>query len=175
MKYEILKGLPGTGPIPEMYSSDGLKYFGEGLVICFWDKNGNRWIGNFQKGATSLNYIGLHPNGNDAIVLAGGTGYILDIETKAMKESFGGIITELFDIKEMNVIVFFEQFTFYAYGSSGFIWKSKRITFDKIRFLQIDNTRLLGEAANIYGDKWIPFEINLFTGESKGGSYFFEK
>jgi hypothetical protein len=77
--------------------------------------------------------------------------------------------------RELNIIVYFEQFKFYAYGSSNCIWKSKRITFDKVRLLKIENNKLLGEAANIYGDKWIPFEIDLCTGESKGGSYFFER
>jgi hypothetical protein len=53
--YEILKGLPGTGPMyvtigDNSYHSD----YSEGFVIRFSKKDGTHWVGNFKRGLGEL-------------------------------------------------------------------------------------------------------------------------
>ena len=52
MVFEILTGLPGTGPWPEQFSATGLGTHSEGFVVRFVPDHGEAWIGNFLPGLT---------------------------------------------------------------------------------------------------------------------------
>jgi hypothetical protein len=46
--WEILKGLPGEGPVPKYFHLGHPTPWSEGLVVRFWDADGTEWVGNFQ-------------------------------------------------------------------------------------------------------------------------------
>src|SRR3954451_22507316 len=106
MKFEILAGLPTSGDWPEQFSATGMGVHREGLVVKFYPDNQSAWVGNFQRGMTDLSDVTEHPNGANAIVIASGQGYVVDIANRQLIECFGGIIDSMFRVPNQNVIIF---------------------------------------------------------------------
>lgn len=46
----ILPGLPAYGPAAEPFPSSGYGAYPEDVVVEFEDKDGHKWVGNFQRG-----------------------------------------------------------------------------------------------------------------------------
>jgi hypothetical protein len=88
--FEILAGLPATGPYPEQFSSDGRGTHQEGVVVRVSPPNGTPWIGNFQRGGSGFSGAFPHPDGVSLIVIAGGEGYVVDPETRALRSVLAG-------------------------------------------------------------------------------------
>src|SRR5438874_242182 len=49
---EILKGLPGEGPVPKHFHLDHPTPWKEGVGVRFVNRDGSSWIGNFQGGGS---------------------------------------------------------------------------------------------------------------------------
>jgi len=73
-RWEVLDGLPAYGPMSEPFSTTGQGMHREGLVDRFFPPTGS-WVGNFQRGLSSLDEVFAHPDGRHVVVVAGGTGY----------------------------------------------------------------------------------------------------
>jgi len=55
MRFEILPGLPSSGP-PALYFTERGK-FSEGVVVRFYPKRSEPWVGNFFGGLTEYNAV----------------------------------------------------------------------------------------------------------------------
>jgi len=171
MKFEILAGLPTSGDWPEQFSATGMGAHREGLVVKFYPDNQSTWVGNFQRGMTNVSDATEHPNGTNAIVVASGQGYVVDIDTRQLIECFGGIIDSMFRVPNQNVIIFGDCTTFLAYGPNGILWRSRRVSWDGVRSVTIKGDELVGEAWTPMGEAWKPFAVELTSGVVRGGSY----
>lgn len=88
VRWEILNGLPAYGPMAEPFTATGKGTHSEGLVVKF--KNSTEsWVGNFQRGFSSLDKVLQHPNGHLVVVVAGGTAYVVDPRTRSLMQHFG--------------------------------------------------------------------------------------
>ena len=143
----------------------------EGLVVQFFPSQAFSWIGNFQRGLTKLDKVLDHPNGNSIIVVAGGECYVVDLTKKKLIENFGGDFLSAIEVPTKPLIVFESHTDFEAIGPTGRIWRSNRISWDGLRNVVVQETELYGEAWS-YEDIWIPFKLNLDTGEHEGGARF---
>src|SRR5215510_3683519 len=87
-------GLPSYGPpavsFPEKLGRRGR----EGFVVEFRTEK-DTWIGNFGGGLGGIDFVGLHPNRRDAIVIAQGALWVVDPETHTARETLCGIFTML--------------------------------------------------------------------------------
>jgi hypothetical protein len=165
--YEVLPGLPAYGPLAEPFSPTGQGKHREGLVVRFTSETGESWAGNFQRDLGGIDRIVDHPNGSAIIVIAGGQGYIVD---PTSRKCLGYLIKSLFVVAELNSIVLGNNLEFEAICATGFLWRSRRVSWDEMRNLSISDLTLTGEASDL-GELWIPFAIDLVTGEVSGGSY----
>lgn len=169
-KFKILTGLPGYGELPEQFSTDGMGTYREGFVVEFLpSKNHASWVGNFQRGANSFDKVLEHPDGSFIIVVAGGECYIVDVENRKLKDNFGVMFETVICVPEKNIIIFGTCVDFEAIGVSGRIWRSRRISWDGIRNLKFECDTLTGEAWS-FEDIWIPFSLDINTGEHTGGA-----
>ena len=169
-KFKPLAGLPGYGDLPEQFSDTGEGTHREGFVVEFFpSKNRASWVGNFQRGLNSFDEVLEHPNGSSVIVVAGGAGYVIDIENRKLTNIFGGMIETVIRVPEKNIVIFGTCLDFEAVGASGLKWQSRRISWDGIRSLKLEDDVLKGEAWNL-DDVWIPFSLNVNTGEHEGGA-----
>jgi hypothetical protein len=169
-RFEVLPGLPPYGDWPEWVPATARGR--EGFVVRFTPDDGSEWVGNFAGGLSSFDHVCDHPNGRDVVVVAGGQAFVVDPATRALVESFGGQIEEVIPVPELGLLVFGNGLWFEALGPSGRCWTTRRLSWDGMRELRREGLRLSGEAwYPMAGGYWVPFEVNLASGECSGGSY----
>jgi hypothetical protein len=95
--WEVLEGLPVYGPMAVPFSATGQGTHREGLVVRFSPVTGT-WVGNFQRGLTSLDDVCAHPDGRHVVVVAGGTAYLVDVETRTLVAHFGAQIEQVLPV-----------------------------------------------------------------------------
>jgi hypothetical protein len=170
-EYKILRGLPGDGPTPELFSPSGQGAHREGLVVEFQSSKGKRWIGNFQPGFCGADNVVKHPNDQFFMVISLGQGYLVNPDNPKEKNYFGGYIQHIIELPQFLSVVFGNGIAFVCIGRSGLLWKTKRISWDGMQNLRVVGQQLSGESWSPIDNKWIPFELDLVTGKCNGGSY----
>src|ERR1700735_784210 len=64
VRWEILNGLPGEGPMPYDFRVGHPTPWKEGFVVRFWNQNETECLGNFQSGYSGHSEVVLWPEGN---------------------------------------------------------------------------------------------------------------
>lgn len=169
-KFVILKGLPPYGNPAEQFSWSGEGEYREGLVVEFKPKGLPDWIGNFQRGGTNQDYIVEHPNSDYCFVIAGGNGYVVDMNNRKLIEKFGEILKGFIVTEKKSEVIHNNSTDLIAYGAQGQLWQTKRLAWDGIRNMKLQDQYIYGEALDV-DDHWVPFRVNLKTGESTGGAF----
>jgi hypothetical protein len=169
-RFRILPGLAATGPMPEQFSATGQGKHSEGWVVEFTPTSGETWVGNFQPGFTSCCGAYGHPDGSSMVVVAGGTGYIVNIETRQLLHTFGGGIETVIPDLERRQLVFGDGLFFEALSAAGIRWRTRRISWDGMRRISSAGSMIAGEAEDLDGT-WRAFRVDLETGTASGGSY----
>lgn len=162
MRFEILPGLPASGP-PALYFTERGR-FSEGLVVRFYPKRSEPWVGNFLCGFTKYNAVLDHPNGTDVVVIAGGDANVLDPENRQIRQYIAGHVDQTISVPSLGMVVFPNMTDFVAIDANNARWRSERISWDGFRNLEIIGNDLLGEAYSPLGDIWAPFKLDLLTG-----------
>ncbi len=169
-RFRVLPGLPATGPLPEQFSDSGQGKHREGFVVEFEPSDGASWIGNFQPGyAQGYSQVILHPDGQRLLVIAGGTAYVVDPETRELIATFGGGVEIVLADEERHQLIIGNGLWFEAVTASGMRWRSRRLSWDGIQNVRIDGSALRGEAWNL--SDWSEFTVDLQTGDVVGSSY----
>jgi hypothetical protein len=170
--WEVLDGLPAYGPMAEPFSATGQGTHREGLVVRFVLPTGS-WVGNFQRGFSSLDEVFAHPDGRHVVVVAGGTAYVLDAEGHNLVAHFEAGIEQILLVPESGFVLLGNGLWFEALGPTGTVWRSQRISWDGMRNVSLAGTVVRGEAYAPEGrdGTWYPFEVHVMTGFVSGGSY----
>ncbi|HEX3600763.1 MAG TPA: hypothetical protein VHU84_11510, partial [Lacipirellulaceae bacterium] len=142
----------------------------EGFVVRFVGDNGLDWTGNFQPGLSGCQTILRHPNRINYLVIADGQAYVVDPQNPKSWQHFGGIIEHVFEVKELNGILLGNGLWFELLGPNGFIWRSRRISWDGMSDLVINGLQLVGKSWSP-DNKWYDFTLALTDGSAEGGSY----
>jgi hypothetical protein len=177
MRYEVLPGLPPYGPTALPFNAGGSTGawggHSAGLVVRFHPDASNSWVGNFQPGSGGWEDVLDHPNGQHVVVVARGQAYVVDPETRQLLFAFSGSIQHVVRLPEFNAILFSDGLSFEAIKGSGVWWRSPRISWDEIRNIKVDGSVLRAEASTptVDGNQWIPFTLNLMTGQCEGSIY----
>jgi hypothetical protein len=168
---EILPGLPGEGPMPEQFTWPGKRTHSEGLVVRFFPRDGESWVGNFQCGTSRFSTVCVQPDPLRPAVVACGQLYVIDVRTRKMLRVSGGQIEYLAYVPETRSVVLANGLWFESVGPCE--WKTQRLSWDGMRDIRIVGPRLLGQAWTPMNDneQWAPFEVDLRDGSSRGGSY----
>jgi hypothetical protein len=167
--FQIEEGLPPYGPRALSFPEPDA--FSEGLVITFTASHGERWTGNFARGFGSLDIVRDELGPRATIVVASGAAYLVDVDLKTASD-----ITWPADYVEyvasQKAIIIGNGLWFESIGPTGTLWRSRRISWDGMRSLQHDGNELRGEAYSPMGPPdWVPFRVQLASGDVKGGSY----
>lgn len=167
----MLPGLPAYGEEPEAFSVTGQGRYREGFVVRFSTDAATSWVGNFQPGHSSLDEVLRHPNGRDFLVIAAGQGYLVDPNVRTKREYLGSNIESAIQIPALNGILLGNGLWLELIGPDGFQWRTKRISWDGMQQLQLNELMLSGQAWSPLENRWLSFELDLCTGEFSGGSY----
>lgn len=129
------------------------------------------WVGNFQPGITDYFAVLPHLEGKSLIVIAGGQAYVIDPEERCLSETFGGNISIAFAAPQANLLVLGNGIWLEAWTHTGLRWRSRRISWDGMSDLRLENDKVRGAAWSPIDDCEYPFAVDLATGVVEGGCY----
>lgn len=168
-RHRVLDGLPPYGPMPEPFSATGQGLHREGLVVELTPPDGLSWIGNFQRGLTTLDVVLASRRDTNVTVIAGGLAYVVEPVSRSCIRTFGGQIEHAFDLGDCTV--FSNGLWLEATDGERLLWRTQRLSWDGMMEVRVDGERIVGNAYDPLTDAWTPFSIDVATGEASGGSY----
>jgi hypothetical protein len=172
--FRVLPGLPPYGPAARAFPASFGRTGREGYVVEFCSDTSAAWVGNFRRGWGGYEGVCLHPNGNDVVVFASGNGYIVDPHTGGLRDEIRGHVEYLWQVSDPPGFIYdLQGLAFVRIGPDGLYWHSRRLSWDGFRDVVFTVDRITGLAYLPSGtdDRWCPFEVELATGRSLGGSY----
>jgi hypothetical protein len=141
----------------------------EGVVVQF-DDGATKWVGNFRPGVGGVTFAATHPNGHNALVAAKGDLWSVDVSRRTAAVILQAVVCAI-DVSDPIGWVFDRQGLALArLGPRGFLWHTRRLSFDGIKDLRIEGPKITGRAWQP-AETWDEFEVDLRTGSASGGSY----
>jgi hypothetical protein len=170
--FDILPGLPATGPYPEQFSVHGGTHR-EGFVVRFVPDTGEGWVGNFQRGfgVTYLSGVFELPGTAAFVVVSGGQAYVVQPESRKAVETFGSSIRAA--AHDERRLVFATDTEAIVLEGTG-RWVSERLAWDGIADLKIDGDRLTGQGRDALIDDWRTVELDLASHAVLRSAYDFQ-
>lgn len=169
--FRTLVGLPGTGPLPEQFSATGRGTHREGFVVEFYPGTASSWVGNFQRGFGNHEDVILYPNGRFVLVIASGEGYLVDPKDRRLVQLLSGNLEYVITLSNAKILIVSDGQWLEGHGERGFLWRSRRVSWDGIWDLHEDNGRLHGNCWDALTDTEGSFSVDTQTGEVVGGTY----
>jgi hypothetical protein len=104
--------------------------------------------------------------------VAGGYAYLIDTSDPARWEQLPyRPVTNVTVVAEHALLVFTGFQSLLAWGRSGKVWETGRLSWDGLRVTAIHGDTLLGLGWDMTTDRELEFNVNLKTGEHWGGGY----
>ena len=170
--FQILPGLPSSGPPAQPFPPDFGRLGREGLVVEIIPPRAPSWVGNFSRGLSSFSAVYQHPDGERLFVVAGGHGYVVDSATRSIVNEVGAAITGVWPLSSPPSLLLDHQgIAFERIGPEGRLWHTRRLSWDGFKELNITPDTISGLGWRASGDTWEPFTVDLRTGRTRGGAY----
>lgn len=167
---EVMPGLPGGGPMPLQFHRQGQRTHSEGLVVRIIPGGGAPWIGNFQFGDGGVSGAYAAPSKDLVFVVAKGQGYLIWVNRPAeyqLVQSYP--VKEVFPVLQ-HFIVFADFTKLSAYGPSGLVWITPRLSWDGLKITRVTSELIQGLAWDSPLEKEVEFFVDVKTGRHQGGS-----
>jgi hypothetical protein len=104
--------------------------------------------------------------------VAGGYAYLIDTREPTRWEQVEyRPVTEVRALAEQELLVFSSFHSLLAWGLGGKAWQTGRLSWDGVRITEVRGETLLGLGWEMRTDRELEFEVNLKTGEHRGGGY----
>jgi len=170
-RFHVEPGLPAYGPraisFPEAWGRTGQ----EGLVVRFEPDDASTWVGNFQTGHGAQHGVRVHPDRRSVLVVAAGNLWTVDPHAQRA-EQMDGWFDELWDIPGTGEVILSRQgLAFARLGEAGLVWHARRLSWDGFDAVCVRDDLIEGRAWSPFQDEWLPFKVDLRTGEAAGGSF----
>lgn len=111
-----------------------------------------------------------HPDWLCAV--AGGYAYLINTRSPEQWEQIEyRPVTAILPAQEQGLLLFAGFHSVLAWGRSGKIWQTRRLSWDGLQITRIERGKLFGTGWEMRSDKELEFEVDLETGESRGGGY----
>ena len=169
--FRKLPGLPPVGPRVVCFPREWEARGQEGVVVEFASDGGQKWVGNFKPGLGGSDCVLLHPNGSEVLVMAAGSVWSVDPFGRDAIE-LAGAVNETWRVNDPEGLIFsLEGVAFLRLGPQGILWRTRRISWDGFRHIELSEHALTGDAWSAIDDSWVPFSADLHTGVVTGGAY----
>jgi len=147
--------------IPE----NGYKVFSEGLAVKFIKKDNSEWIGNFERGNSSLKFASKLKNSENILIIAFGICYIMNAENTKPIIEFGYDYKKVFEYK--NILILIGEYSISVVESIDKIKHFDDLCYDGITNVELENEKIIGILNNFNpsGNGYIKnnFSLNLET------------
>ena len=105
-------------------------------------------------------------------VAAGGYAYLIDTRDPARWEQVEyRPVTEIRALAEQDLLLFGSFHSLLAWGREGKAWQTGRLSWDGVRITAVRGATIFGLGWEMRTDRELEFEVDLQTGEHKGGAY----
>lgn len=145
-----------------------------GTYIRVVPANAPAWVGFFALGFDSQQVAtGIYscPAPECVCVVAGGYGYIVNTSNpQEWLRVDQQPVVDLRIVKEPNLLLFAGFTSISAYGESGHLWTTERLSWEGLSLSDIREGKLHGLGWNMLTDKEVAFEVELKTGKHRGGA-----
>jgi hypothetical protein len=153
-------------PFPARWGRTGR----EGLVAEF-STGATNWVGNFEPGLSGIDLVDRHPNNRDAVVVAGGDLWCVDVARRTA-ECVLPAVNWAAKVQNPDGWIFSRQgLALVRFGANGLLWHTKRLSWDGFDKLECSGDEVSGLAWSVSDDRWHPFAVDAITGRSRGGSF----
>jgi len=163
-----------NGKLARYYYPNGTTEGGhDGLIVQVDPYFGDSWTGIFAFGDVSPKGItGLYswPVHIKLCVVSLGQGYLVDvIEPSNYEVIETQPILDVVPVTEREIIVFANYTELVAYGKSGLLWVTKRLSWDGIKITKVTSDSIEGEVWDPGRGGTADFIVNLANGKHEGG------
>jgi hypothetical protein len=166
---KLLAGLPAIGPLAIAFPVEWGRHGREGTVVEF-KTDADTWVANFRPGLGGIEFAQFHPNKRDAVVVAAGDLWVVNPDKRTAELLLPAIDVAL-EVQNPDGWVFSRQgLSLARFGPEGFLWHTRRLSWDGFDQLDIVNGEVTGLAWDPMVNTWHPFRVDLRTGRSAGGS-----
>jgi len=145
----------------------------DGVLVAVRPEHGRPWIGTFAFGRVAPkapSSIFMTPDPQRICVVAKGAGYLVSVDDPTSWEIVRA--TPIIDVRPMKAreIIVFASFTdMVAYDRAGIRWRTKRLTWDNMRIMEVTDDLIRGEFWDIRSEEKGRFVVDLATGTHQGG------
>lgn len=96
---------------------------------------------------------------------------MIDPNLQRLVQTFGGGIDSALAVPGFNMTIFSDGLHLEAWGAVATQWRTRRLSWDGIWDLHVDQNWLRGYAWDAIDDREQPFSVDLGTGDVEGGAY----
>jgi hypothetical protein len=129
------------------------------------------WIGRFEAGPGGLDGAYATPSPCVVCIIVKGQGYWIDVTIPQDFEIVDLIpIKHVIPVPSRSLILFADYIRVGAYSAAGYQWVTEDLSWDGITVNSVTHTSLNGQAWDAPDDCYVPFAVDLETGEVTGGS-----
>jgi hypothetical protein len=145
----------------------------DGVVVRVVPETADAWVGMFafgKLGKDGISRVLTMPDPEKLCVVARGAGYVVSASKPETWEAVRAIpIVDVRAVPSAGVVVFANYTEMLAYGEGGVKWRTKRLAWDGLKIVSVGDRILVGEYLDIRDDELRRFEVDLVTGEARGG------
>ena len=164
-RWEVLKGLPGEGPIPRYFHAGHPTPWAEGFVVRFWNEDGTDWVGNFQGGWWGVPSIYDLPDSSLLFVIAYGAYYLVPKSDPGQYVCHRHGVTAALVYEEGLLIVAYQGGDLAAYERDGKqAWVRESIAVDGIRLQSCADGIITADIEYDYDGSWRTVKIKAADG-----------
>ncbi len=136
--------------------------------------SGPAWIGFFALGFDSdqvAHGVFSTPDSESFCIVVGGYGYFVKAsDPRVWDQVEQRPVVRVLPVPELKLLLFSGFTNISAYNEGGRLWTTPRLSWEGISISRIEGTTLFGTGWDALKDKEVEFEIDLVTGDSKGGA-----
>lgn len=169
---EVLDELPRGLPLRYYFPRDQAAGQ-DGVIVRVRPETAEGWIGMFAFGKfreAGVTRALSMPDPEKLCVVARGAGYVVTAATPDVWETVRAIpIIDVRAIPGAGLVVFANYTELLAYGKEGAKWRTKRLAWDGLKIVAVDDQTLVGEYWDIREEAMQRFEVDLATGVARGG------
>jgi hypothetical protein len=118
-----------------------------------------------------VNLVEVHPNKVDALVFARGDLWVVNPSTHSAALLLTAIESVLPIERPDGWILNRQGLALPRLGPDGLKWHTRRLSWDGFDQLSITQSALMGLAWSPLDEQWRPFNVDVHSGRSSGGSY----
>jgi hypothetical protein len=170
-----LEELPGAVRRHYYYPGGTTKGGRDGLIVQVSPRPSEPWIGTFAFGTISpkgKNGLYTWPDPQMLCVVSQGQGYLVCADEPTKSELIRvDPILDVMPVAAKKIVVFANYTELIAYGKSGPVWVTNRLSWDGLKLTRVNNDYIEGEVWDPRVEANVGFKVDLSNGHHEGGSY----